>query len=134
MFFVWVVIIAVLQMTVLKEVNLLIVLAVFGGLRKGAKLGLILGLAIGIFAGLLSSVSLGLNIALYGMVGLLSGIAKAHIFYKEDIFMDIIFSFCGVILFYSAYFILTKTSQVSILSTALFSAALSPALFRIVEK
>ena len=134
MFFVWVLLLSILQMTLLRGVNLLAVLAVFAGLRKGAGSGLVIGLAIGIVGGLLSSSSFGLNIVLYGMVGLLSGLAKSRIFYKEDIFMEVVFSFCGVILFYSMYFILTKISQASILSTALFSAALSPVLFRIVEK
>ena len=134
MFFVWVVVIVALQMTVLKDVNLLVVLAVFAGLRKGAALGLAIGAAIGMLAGFSSGAGFGLNAGLYAMVGLLSGIAKAHIFYKEDIFMEVIFSLFGVILFYGVYFILTKASYVPILSTALFSAALSPILFRVVEK
>lgn len=134
MFFVWAVVIVALQMTVLKGANLLVVLAVFAGLRKGATLGLAIGAAIGMFAGFSSGAGLGLNAGLYAMVGLLSGIAKAHIFYKEDIFMEVIFSFCGVMLFYGVYFILTKENYVPVLSTALFSAALSPILFRVVEK
>jgi len=134
MFFAWVAVIVALQMTVLKDANLLIVLAVFVGLRKGATLGLAIGAAIGMLAGFFSGAGFGLNIGLYAMVGLLSGIAKARIFYKEDIFMEVIFSFCGVILFYGVYFILTKAVYVPVLSTALFSAALSPVLFRLVEK
>lgn len=86
------------------------------------------------FAGLSSGAEFGLNVGLYAVVGLLSGIAKANIFYKEDIFMEVIFSFCGVILFYGVCFILTKAIYVPVLSTALFSAALSPILFRVVEK
>ncbi len=134
MFFVWLVVIVVLQMIILKDANLLVVLAVFAGLRKGAVLGGVIGGAIGMLAGFFSGAGFGLNVGLYAMVGLLSGIAKAHIFHKEDIFMEVIFSFCGVVLFYGVYFILTKAVYVPVLSTALFSAALSPILFRVVEK
>jgi len=44
------------------------------------------------------------------------------------------FSFGGVMLFYLGYFILRGILPESIFSIALFSAALSPILFRIVEK
>ena len=134
MFFSWVIIIGLLQVTVLRELNLLVVLAVFSGLRKGPVLGLLIGGAIGIFVEILSSSAFGLNLVLYSMVGLLSGIAKSHMYYKENIFMEFVFSFFGLILFYFAYFVLTSTIQTSIFSTALFSAVVSPVLFRIVEK
>lgn len=134
MFFAWVILIGFLQMTVLRDVNLLAVLAVFAGLRKGATMGLIMGASVGLFSGILSGAAFGLNVGLYGALGFLSGIVKAHIFYKEDILMEVVFSFCGVILFYALYFILTKTAQAPILSTALFSAALSPILFRVIKR
>lgn len=134
MFFVWVVIAGVLQVTVLRGLNLLAVLAVFSGLRKGPLAGLLIGGAIGIFAGILSASSFGLNLILYSTVGFISGIARLHIYYKANIFMEFMFSFCGVILFYLAYFILTGTAGSSIFSAVLFSAAVSPILFRIVEK
>lgn len=132
MFFIWVILIALLQATVLKGVNLLAVLAVFSGLKKGPVKGLLMGSAIGGLCGILSASSFGLNVALYSLVGFASGSFRAYIYYKENIFMEIIFSFCGLMLFYFAYFIISRTLQMSVFSTALFSAALSPVLFRIV--
>ena len=134
MFLVAVFVAGLLQATFLRDVNLLVVLVVFAGLRKGIVPGLAIGAAIGVFSGILSGASLGLNIALYAMTGLLSGIASSNIFYKEDVFTDIVFSFCGVVLFYAAYFMVTNSNHVPILTSALFSAALAPLLFRIVER
>jgi hypothetical protein len=134
MFFIWVVIIGLLQMTALKDINLLVVLAVFSGLRKGPLAGLLIGAGIGMFLEILSSLPFGLNLMLYSIVGLTSGIAKSRIYYKENIFTEIVFSFCGLGLFYIAYFIFAKRVQASIFSTALFSALFSPILFRIVER
>lgn len=134
MFFIWALIIGLLQMTVLREIDLLVVLAVFFGLRKGPLSGLLVGAAIGMLMEILSSSSFGLNIALYSMVGLASGIASSRIYYKKTFFLEMAFSFCGAILFYVAYFILTRTFSPSIFSIALFSALVSPAIFRMVEK
>lgn len=134
MFFIWVVIMGLLQMTAFRDVNLLVVAAVFAGLRKGPLLGLLIGAAIGMFAEILSTSVFGFNTTLYGIVGLASGIAKSHIYYKENILMQIVFSFCGVLLFYFLYFILTETIHASIFFTAFFSAVVSPLVFRIVEK
>ncbi|MFC1667611.1 hypothetical protein ACFL0P_07145 [Candidatus Omnitrophota bacterium] len=134
MFFIWVILATLLQATVLNGLNLLVLLAVFSGLRKGPFVGLLVGVAIGVFACFFSASSFGLHLALYGMVGFVSGIARAHIYYKEDMFMQFVFCFCGLFLFYFMYFILTNTIQVSSISTVLFSAALSPVLFKIVEK
>lgn len=134
MFFVWVVVAGLLQVTVLRDLNLLVVLAVFAGLRKGSALGLLAGICIGVFSGIFSVLPFGLNLALYGLVGFLSGFAKEHIFYKENILMQIIFSFCGLFLFYLAYFVLTSSMNRAILPTLLFSAIVSPIVFRVVEK
>lgn len=134
MFFIWVLIMGLLQMTALRDVNLLAVAAVFSGFRKGPLWGFLIGAVIGMFAEILSASAFGFNIALYGIVGLLSGIAKSHIYYKEDVLMQVVFSFCGVFLFYFLYFILSGTIQASIFFTAFFSAAISPLIFRIVEK
>jgi len=134
MFFVWVVVAGLLQVTVLRDLNLLVVLAVFAGLKNGPLLGLLAGICIGAFSGVLSVSPFGLNLALYGLVGFLSGSAKEHIFYKESVLMQIIFSFCGLFLFYLAYFVLTNSMNVSILPTLLFSTIVSPAVFRVVEK
>lgn len=134
MFFVWVIIAGILQITILRDLNLLAVLAVHSGLRKGPLAGLLIGCAIGIFAGILSISPFGLNLILYSMLGFVSGIARLRIYYKENIFMEFMFSFCGVVLFYLVYFILTGTARSSILPAVLFSTAVSPILFRIVEK
>jgi len=133
MFFIWVIIAGLLQATLLKGLNLLAVLAVFSGLRKGPLTGLLTGGGIGIFVGVLSASGFGLSVALYSMLGLVSGVVKSHIYYKENIFMEFMFSFSGIVLFYFAYFILTGRIEASIFSIALFSALISPLLFRIVE-
>ena len=134
MLFILVIIIGLLQMNVLREVNLLVVLVVFFGLKKGAVTGLLIGAAIGMFSEILSSFPFCLNLMLYSIVGLASGIASSQIYYKENIFMEMLFSFCGLILFYSVYFILTITLQVSIFSTILLSTLVAPILFRIAER
>ena len=90
--------------------------------------------AIGIYAGILSASSFASNIILFGLIGLASGVAKIHIYYKENIFVDFVFSFCGVLLFYFAYFVFADVNGTPIFTTALFSAAISPLLFRMIEK
>ncbi|MEE8317431.1 MAG: hypothetical protein V3S13_00810 [Candidatus Omnitrophota bacterium] len=134
MFFIWVILAGLMQITVLWELNLLVLFAVYSGLRKGPLGGLLIGGAIGIFAGIISSSIFTLNLALYSLVGFLSGLAKSHIYYKENIFTHFLFSLCGLVLFYLAYFILTGRIQASIFSAILFSAALSPILFKVIEK
>ncbi len=133
MIFIWVVGAGLLQMTVLSDVNLLVVLAVFAGLRKGPVGGLLIGSAIGLFVEILSGSRFGLNLALYGVVGLLSGIATSRIFYRQKALMEFLFSFSGVLIFYLGYFILTRRTPPSIFAIALFSAALSPLVFRLVK-
>ncbi|MBU1061192.1 MAG: hypothetical protein KJ957_06810 [Candidatus Omnitrophica bacterium] len=133
MFFIWLILAGLLQLTFVMDLNLFVLLAVFPGLRKGPFAGLLMGAVTGIFVGFISASHFAVNIALYSLVGFLSGAVRAHIYYKENIFMEFVFSFCGVIIFYSAYFILTNTVKSSIFSTALFSAALSPLIFKIVK-
>jgi len=134
MFLICVILIGLLQVTILKDLNLLVVLAVFSGLRSGPIAGLLIGAAIGIFSGIFSSSSFALNLVIFSIVGFTSGIVKSYIYYKENIFMEFMFSFCGIFLFYFLYFIFTKRYPASIFAIALFSAVISPALFRIVEK
>ena len=83
MFFVWVVIAGLLQATVLKGLDLLLVMAVFAGLRKGMLGGLLVGAGIGMFAGILSGASFGLILMLYAMTGLMAGIVKTHVYYAR---------------------------------------------------
>jgi len=134
MFFIYVIVLTLLQATVLKDLNLLVLLAVFAGLRKGPVGGLLIGGVIGMVFGFFSAAEFTLLLALYSIVGFTSGMVRAHIYYKENIFMEFMFSFGGVMLFYLGYFILRGILPESIFSIALFSAALSPILFRIVEK
>jgi len=133
MLFVWIFIAGLLQMTVLDDVNLLVVLAIFAGLRKGPVLGALVSCAIGIFVEVLSGCAFGLNIALYSMIGLASGFARAHMSYKENIFMQFIFSFCGLALFYFLYFILSGVIRPSFFITILFSTAISPLVFKLAD-
>lgn len=134
MFFIWVVIIGLLQITVLRDVNLLVLLAVFSGLRNGPIGGLLRGAAIGLFVEFLASSICGLNLILYSLVGFLCGIAKSNIlYYRESIFMDFVFSFCAGALFYFTYFILTNRVQEHIFCSIFFSAIVSPFVFRLVK-
>lgn len=134
MFLICMILAGLLQITVLKDLNLLIVLAVFLGLRKGPIAGLFAGAGIGMFASIISGTVFGLDMAIYGLVGFTSGIVKSFLYYKENVFMEFMFSFCGVFLFYFLYFIFTKRIPASIFAMALFSAIASPFIFRIVEK
>ncbi|MFH1853873.1 MAG: hypothetical protein ABH815_01010 [Candidatus Omnitrophota bacterium] len=134
MIFLLAVIFALLQITVARDINLLIVLVVFAGLRKGALWGLLIGGAIGILASIFSSRLFLTNVVLYAMIGFITGIARSRMFYKENAFSEIMFCFFGSMLFYSVYFILTGVPQPFILYTAFFSAVFSPLIFRIAER
>ena len=134
MFLICMILAGLLQITVLKDLNLLIILAVFLGLRKGPIAGLFAGAGVGMFASIISGTVFGLDMAIYGLVGFTSGIVKSFLYYKENVFMEFMFSFCGVFLFYFLYFIFTKRIPASIFAMALFSAIASPFIFRIVEK
>ncbi len=134
MFLMCVLLIGLLQITVLKDLNLLVALAVFSGLRKGPVLGLLIGTFIGMFVSVISWLPFVLNTILYGVVGFTSGAVKSFLYYKENVFMEFMFSFCGVFLFYFLYFIFTKRFPASIFAIALFSAIVSPLVFRIAEK
>ena len=132
MFFLWVIIAGLLQTTCLRDINIMAVLAVFSGLRKGPLAGLLIGGVIGILAGIFSEVSFGLNIVPYSLVGFAAGVVKEQIYYKENLLMQFMFSFGGIVLLYLIYFILTNTVYTFIFYTAFLSACLSPIVFRIV--
>lgn len=83
MFFIWVILIGLLQATVLNGLNLLILFAVFAGLRKGPFGGLLIGCAIGTFSGILSASSFTFNLILYSMAGFASGLVSASLYYVE---------------------------------------------------
>lgn len=83
MFFVWVVIVGLLQATVLNGLDILLVMAVFAGLKKGMLGGLLVGVGIGMFVGILSGASFGLILVLYAMTGLMAGIVKTHVYYAN---------------------------------------------------
>jgi hypothetical protein len=134
MFFIWIILAGILQVTVLNDFNLLVILTVFAGLRKGALKGLLIGAAAGMFAGILSASSFKMNVGLYGMVGFLSGFAKNSVyFYKENFFTDMIFALFGLSVFYASYFFLKGGFHVSALGTVIFSALISPVVFRVVR-
>jgi cell shape-determining protein MreD len=122
-----------LQSSAEININFLALFAIFAGLRKGLLAGLLTGIFIGIVAEVFSSSVAGLNLMLYGGIGLLSGALKQELFYKEGIAMDFIFSFFGMLIFYGAYFAFTRTAQTGVLFTVFFSSAVSPLLFRFVE-
>jgi len=132
-FFICVILAGLLQATVFTDLNLLLLLSVFAGFRKGPLAGLLIGGTIGIFGGILSVSPFALNLALYSIVGFLSGLASVHMYYKENIFVQAMFSFCGLLLFYLVYCALTATIRTAVVSTVLFSAAVSPLIFRILD-
>lgn len=133
MFFIWIILTGLVQAAVFNDLNLLVALSVFSGYRRGPTAGLATGAFIGAFSGIFSSMPLGLNIALHSMVGFAVGFTRARIYYKENIFMEAIFSFLGIALYYSAYFIAAAEIQTSIFSTAVVTAVIAPVLFRLVE-
>ncbi|MDP6685467.1 MAG: hypothetical protein QGI05_00785 [Candidatus Omnitrophota bacterium] len=134
MFYIWLIIIGLLQATVFKGFNIMLLLAIFAGMKKGPLAGFLIGGAIGAFLGIFSISSFGLNIGLYCFIGLASGILKVRLFYKrEDFLMEMAFSFCGVLLYYFLYFILTDFSHPSIFLSAFFLAITAPFIFRVVD-
>ncbi|MFH1782668.1 MAG: rod shape-determining protein MreD [Candidatus Omnitrophota bacterium] len=134
MLFIFIFIFMLLNLTILKDINLLMILVVFTGLRKGLGFTVLIGALIGLLVDIFSITTFGLNIFLYSLIGFLVYVVKAHILYKEDVFMDIVFTFTSVCLFYFLYFIFTRSIQVSIFHMALFSSIISPFIFRACEK
>lgn len=130
----WVIVLTLLQVTVVRDLNLLLVLVILAGLRKGPAPGLLMGASIGILVSIFSSSSMGFNLAFYSASGLLAGLISLRVYYKRNLYTDFLFSYCGVMLFYFIYFILTGRFSPIIFSTAFCSAIFSPVLFRIIER
>ena len=133
MLFVWIIISGLLQSAASLNINFLALFAVFAGLKKGPVWGLFIGIFIGGFAEILSSSGPGLNLMLYSGIGLLAGIIKQKIYYKEGAVMEFLFSFFGMLLFYLAYFAFTRAVQPGAFFTIIFSSIISPLLFRLIE-
>ncbi|MFH1478865.1 MAG: hypothetical protein ABIG92_03715 [Candidatus Omnitrophota bacterium] len=133
MFFIVMLIAAVLQFTILRYINVLIILAVFVGLREDMWKSLLYGMLIGLVADIFSITDFGLNMFLYGAISTICNFARKHIYYKENILMDMVFTFTGAALFYLLYFIFTRNLHVSIFCTALLSSVASPLIFRLCE-
>jgi hypothetical protein len=133
MLFAWIIILGLLQSAVSLNINFLGLLAIFAGFKKGPLWGLFTGISIGIFSEILSSSAFGLNLALYSGIGLLSGVVRQKVYYKENAGMEFLFSFFGMVFFYLAYFAFTKTVQTGVFFTIVFSSLVSPLLFRIIE-
>lgn len=133
MLFIWIIILGLLQSAAFVNINFLALFAIFAGLKKGPVWGLFTGMFIGAFAEILSSSVLGANLILYSGIGLAAGIVKQKMYYKEGAAMEILFSFFGTLVFYLAYFAFTKTIQAGVFFTIIFSSAVSPLLFRLVD-
>ncbi|MEK6732558.1 MAG: hypothetical protein AABY55_02940 [Candidatus Omnitrophota bacterium] len=133
MLFAWIIILGFLQSASSLNINFLGLLAIFAGFKKGPLWGLFTGIFIGILSEILSSSAFGLNLALYSGIGLLSGIVKQKVYYKEGAAMEFLFSFFGILFFYLAYFAFTKTVQTGVFFTIVFSSLISPLLFRIIK-
>nr|MBU1328728.1 hypothetical protein [Candidatus Omnitrophota bacterium] len=131
--FIWIIILGLLQSAASLNINFLVLFAIFAGLKKGPLWGLCIGIFIGVFAEVLSSSASGLNLMLYSGIGLLSGIIKQKIYYKEGIAMEFLFSFFGILFFYLAYFAFTRTAQTGVLFTIILSSIISPLLFKLIE-
>ena len=131
--FLWIIITGLLQSTAQLNINFLGLFAIFAGLKKGPIWGLCVGIFIGSFSEVFSSSSQGLNLMLYSGIGLLAGIIKQKIYCREGAGQEIIFSFFGMLCFYTAYFAFTRTIQTSVLFTIIFSSLISPLLFRLIE-
>ena len=133
MLFVWIIISGLLQSAASLNINFLALFAIFAGLKKGPVWGLFIGVFIGGFAEILSSSPPGLNLMLYSGIGLLAGIIRQKIYYKEGAVMDFLFSFFGMLFFYLAYFAFTRAVQPGAFFTIIFSSIISPLLFRMIE-
>ncbi len=133
MLFVWIIILGLLQSVSSLSINFLALFAIFAGFKKGPLLGLVIGIFIGAFAEILSSQASGLNLILYSGISLLSGAIRQKIYYKEGFVLDFLFSFFGVLFFYSVYFIFTRKAQADVLFIIILSSLISPLLFRIIE-
>ncbi len=133
MLFIWIIISGLLQSAASLNINFFALFAIFAGLKKGPVWGLLIGIFIGGFAEIFSSSALGLNLILYSGIGLLSGIIKQKLYYKEGIVMEFLFSFFGMLFFYLAYFAFTKTIQTGVFFTIIFSSLISPLLFRMID-
>lgn len=132
MLFAWIIILGLLQSAAFLNINFLGLLTIFTGFKKGPLWGLFTGIFIGIFSEILSSSAFGLNLALYSGIGLLSGIVRQKVYYKENAAMEFLFSFFGILFFYLAYFAFTKTVQTGVFFTIVFSSLVSPLLFRVI--
>ena len=133
MLFIWIIILGLLQSAVSLNINFLGLLAIFAGFKKGPLWGLFTGIFIGILSEILSSSAFGLNLALYSGIGLLSGVVRQKVYYKEGVVMEFLFSFFGILFFYLAYFVFTKTIQIDVFFTIVFSSLISPLLFRVID-
>jgi cell shape-determining protein MreD len=133
MLFIWIVVLGLLQSAAPLNINFLVLFAIFAGLKKGPLWGLCIGIFIGAFAEILSSQASGLNLMLYSGIGLLAGIIKQKIYYKEGVAMEFLFSFFGMLFFYLAYFAFTRTIQAGVLFAIVLSSIISPLLFKLVE-
>ncbi len=133
MLFIWIVVLGLLQSAAPLSINFLVLFAIFAGLKKGPLWGLCIGIFIGAFAEILSSQASGLNLMLYSGIGLLAGIIKQKIYYKEGVAMEFLFSFFGMLFFYLAYFAFTRTIQAGVLFAIVLSSIISPLLFKLVE-
>jgi len=133
MLFIWILILGLVQSTAQLNINFLALLAIFAGIRKGPFAGLFIGSLIGLFAEVLSSTAFGLNLAIYSTLGLLSGIIKTRIYYKEKVLTEFLFSFCGMLFFYTAHFVFTGAIQPAVFFTVALSTSISPLLFKIVD-
>lgn len=133
MLFIWIIILGLLQSVTSVDINFLALFAIFAGVKKGPFWGLFIGIFTGAFAEILSSSASGLNIMLYSGIGLVAGVIKEKIYYKEGALVDFLFSFFGMMIFYFLYSAFTKTAQTGVLFTIIFSSAVSPLLFRFID-
>jgi hypothetical protein len=66
-------------------------------------------------------------------MGLLSGMIKQKLYYREGVAMEFLFSFFGMLFFYAGYFAFTRTFQAGAVFMIIFSGIISPLLFKIIE-
>jgi len=133
MLFVWIIILGLLQSVTQLGINFLALFAIFAGFKKGLLWGLFIGIFTGVFAEILSSSTWGLNLALYSGIGLLSGIIRQRLYYKEGPGVEFLFSFFGLLFFYLAYSVFTRTAQAVALPVIIFSSLISPLFFRVMD-
>lgn len=133
MFIFWLIIFILIQVCGFNGINFLALLVILSAVRKGSLWGLILGGITGIGCGLFSNSVFGLNIAIYALLGLLCGLVREHFLDRKGFWDEILFSFCGLVVFYGVSYMFTNRFNIGVVFTVILTTVVSPVVFRVVK-